>query len=240
MSTSGNTIKLLTRDDIVNSALRKLVVLSEGNVATPAQITTASEALNLIVAEFRTLGMSVWARADMTIPLVNGQQNYTIGVGQSTNIPYPTYIYTVLLEQPPYTTQIEMMQKAKSDFNFLPFGSRGVPVAYTYQPQVNVGILSVWPIPDASVAVGTRMVITYQRPIEVFDTSIDNPDFPQEWGNALVYTLALVLADEYSQPEQKKAWLEKQSDKHLATALSNSNEQGSVYFQRDWQGWDNY
>lgn len=236
MATSGNTIKLLTRDDIINAALRKLVVISEGTTASTAQITNGAEALNIIVSEFRTFGMQVWARSDMNITLVNGQGTYTIGVGQAVNTPYPTFIYSVLLEQPPYDTQIEVMPRAKTDFNLLPFGSTGVPVSYTYQPQVNMGLLSVWPTPDASVPVGTRLFITYQRPIEVFDAAADNPDFPQEWGNALIYTLALTLADEYGQPEAKKAWLEKQADRHLATALSNTNEQGSVFFQKDWQG----
>lgn len=236
MATSGNTIKLLTRDDIINAALRKLVVISEGTTGSASQLSTGAEALNIIVSEFRTFGMQVWARADMNITLVDGQGTYTMGVGQAIDVPYPTFIYTVLLEQPPYDTQIEVMQRAKQDFNLLPFGSTGIPVSYTYQPQVNTGLLSVWPIPDASVPVGTRLFITYQRPIEVFDAAANTPDFPQEWGNALIYTLALTLADEYGQPEAKKAWLEKQADRHLATALSTANEQGSVFFQKDWQG----
>lgn len=236
MSTSGNTIKLLTRDDIINSALRKLVVLSEGVVPTATQTANAAEALNIIVAEFRTLGMEVWARADMNITLVSGQGTYTIGVGQTINTPYPTFIYSVLLEQPPYDTQIEVMQRAKTDFNLLPFGSTGIPVSYTYQPKTNIGELSVWPIPDASVPVGTRLFITYQRPIEVFDAATDNPDFPQEWGNALIYQLALALCDEYGVPDSKFNRIGKLADTHLATALSNSNEQGSVFFQKDWQG----
>jgi len=84
MATSGNTIKLLTRDDIINSALRKLVVISEGTTASASQLTTGAEALNIIVSEFRTFGMQVWARSDMNITLVSGQGTYTIGVGQAS------------------------------------------------------------------------------------------------------------------------------------------------------------
>jgi len=235
MSTSGNTIKVLTRDEIIGSALRKLVVIDETQTPSSQQITFAAEALNLLVAEFRTLGMSVWARADMTIPLVSGQKTYTIGVGQTINSPYPMYIYNMVLQQPPYDTQIEVMQKAKIDFNLLPVGSSGVPVAYTYQPQVNVGQLSVWPTPDSSVPVGTRLVLTYQRPIEVFDIATDNPDFPQEWGNALIYNLALALADEYGVAADKQNRIEKAAANHLSAALSNSTEQGSLFMMPDWQ-----
>lgn len=237
MATSGNTIKLLTRDDIINAALRKLVVLSEGVTASAAQITNGAEALNIIVSEFRTFGMQVWARTSLDVPLVAGQSTYVFGVGQAINVPYPTYIYDITLHVgPAFASQIELNPKAIVDFNLLPTGSSGTPVSYTYQPITNIGMLRLWPTPDTSVPVGTYMTVIYQRPIEVFDVAADNPDFPQEWGNALIYTLALALSDEYGQPEAKKSWLEKQADRHLATALSTANEQGSVFFQRDWQG----
>lgn len=235
MATSGNTIKQLSRDDIINAALRKLVVLQEGQAPNANQITTASEALNIIVSEFRTLGMSVWARTALNITLVTGQKDYVIGVGQVINVPYPTYIYDINLEIPPYDSQIEMQQMAIIDFNQLPNAGAGTPVNYNYKPGINIGTLSIWPTPDASVPALTRMVVTYQRPLEVFDAALDTPDFPQEWGNALIYNLAFVLCDEYGVPDSKASRIEKQADKHLGTALSNSNEQGSMFFQPDWQ-----
>lgn len=234
MATSGNTISLLSRDDIINAALRKLVVISEGTSASATQITNASQALNNIVSEFRTFGMQVWARTSTYISMVNGQSTYAIGVGQEVNVPYPTFIYDATLEVPPYDTQISMLQQPITDFNLLPNVSTGTPVNYNYQPGINVGLLTIWPTPDATVPVGTRIKLTYQRPLEVFDTALNTPDFPQEWGNALIFTLALVLSDEFGQPESKKAWLEKQADKHLGTALSTANEQGSLLIQPDW------
>lgn len=236
MATSGNTISLLTRNDIIESALRKLVVIEENQTPSPKQTSDAAQALNLIVAEFRTLGMSVWARKDMLIPLVTGQKDYVLGVGQTINVPYPMYIYQVLIESPPYDTQIQVMQRAKIDFNLLPFGSMGMPVSFTYQPGINVGTLSVWPTPDLSVPVGTQLFVTYQRPIEVFDAATDTPDFPQEWGNALIYNLAMSLADEFGVAADKQARIEKSAGTHLATAISNSTEQGSMFFMPDWRG----
>lgn len=239
MATSGNTISLLSRDDIIAAALRKLVVIDETQTPSPAQIADAAQALNLLVAEFRTLGMSVWARSDLLIPLVTGQKNYVLGVGQPINVPYPMYIYQVLIESPPYDTQIQVIQRAKIDFNLLPFGSTGMPVSFTYQPGINVGTLSVWPTPDISVPVGTQLFVTYQRPIEVFDAAANTPDFPQEWGNALIYNLAVSLADEYGIAADRTARLEKAAMNHLATALSNSTEQGSMFFMPDWRGGPN-
>lgn len=230
MSTSGNTIALLTRDDIITDALGHLVVLGEGQSPNAAQITKGSRLLNNIVSEFRALGMQAWARTSFNVPLVVGQSTYTIGVGQTTNTPYPTYIYDIELQMPT-GNKFSMTSMAVVDFNMLPLNSTGTPVNYNYQPKVNQGVLQVWPTPDASVPTGTLMNLTYQRPIEVFDAAGNDMDFPQEWGNALTFTLALVWADTYGIPEAKKGWLEKQADKHLATALGIANEQGSVFFQ---------
>lgn len=238
MSTSGNTITEISRDDIITDALGHLGVLGEGQTPNANQITKGSRLLNNIVSEFRTLGMQAWARNEFFITLVTGQSNYVIGVGQAINTPYPTYIYDIQVQQAPnFDTEILLNQQAIYDFNMLPPQSTGTPVNYNYQPQVNMGTLRIWPTPDASVPAGTRLRMTYQRPIEMFDTAVNTPDFPQEWGNALTFALALVWSDTYGVPEAKKGWLEKQADRHLATAASIANEQGSMYLQKDWQGY---
>lgn len=236
MATSGNTINVLTRDSIINAALRKLVVLDEGHTANATQLATASEALNILVAEYRTLGMLVWARTTYQIVMISGQSTYTFGVGQAINTPYPNYIYDAnFYMAPSFDRQIELNQLAIVDFNLLPNGSSGTPVNYNYQPKNNVGVLRVWPTPDATVPANSYIEITYQRPLEVFDTGADNPDFPQEWGNALIYNLALSLADEYGVAADKQGRIEKAAATHLATALSNSNEQGSLFLQPDYR-----
>ena len=229
MATSNNTIKVLTRDDIIKSALRKLGVIAEDQLPSTTQTLTAAEALNIVVAEFRTLGMQVWARSEYLLTLTTGQNTYVFGVGQAVNTPYPLYIYDIEMEITPYDSNIRMNNYPIIDFNLLPDTSTGTPVNYNYQPGINVGTLRIWPIPDASVPALSRMRITYQRPFEVFDASTDTPDFPQEWGNALIYHLALNLADEYSVPDNKFQRIKGLADLHLSTALSNSNEQGSLY-----------
>lgn len=237
MATSGITINQLSRDDIINAALRKLVVIGEGQTANASQITTATQALNNIVAEFRTLGMAIWARKNFLITFVSGQRDYTLGIGQALNTAYPLHVYKAETEQAPnFDTKIDMNILSFMDFEMLPNLSTGTPVNMVYQPKVNSGVVSVWPTPDDSVIPGTRMRITYQAPFEYFITGVDTPDFPEEWNNALIYTLAYVLSDEMGTPAQKQAWLEKQADKHTAIALSGGTEDASMFIQKDWAG----
>ena len=239
MATSGITIAQLSRDDLINAALRKLLVIGEGQSANATQLTTAAQALNNIVAEFRTLGMSLWARKTYTLTLVNGQRDYVFGIGQPVNTAYPLRIYSAQVEQPPgYNIKIDMNQLSFTDFDKLPSDSGGIPVNFKYQPQVNKGIVSVWPIPDTSVLPLTRIVFQYQAPFEYFVSGLDTPDFPEEWNNALIYQLALNLSDEFGKPLQNMTWLEKQAEKHLSTALSAGQEETSFYITPNSEGWD--
>lgn len=241
MATSGQTINQLSGDDIINAAYRKLVVIGQGQTANAQQITDGRQALNNLVAEFRTLGMSIWARKDYNLVLVNGQQDYTMGVGQTLNLPYPLKIYAAnLLQAPAYTTKQIVNPMSFADFDLLPNGATGVPVNYKYQPKINLGIFSVWPVPDASVPAGTYIRLTYQSPFEYFIAGVDTPDFPEEWNNALIYQLAVTLSDENGVSTQKQQWLQMQAEKHLSTALSAGTEEASLLIQRDWTGYGNY
>lgn len=237
MSTSGVTVLSLSRDDIINAALRKLGVIGEGQTANTTQLTNSAQALNALVAEFRTLGMSIWARKQYTLTLVNGTQAYTFGVGQTTNTAYPLRIYVANLQLgPTFDTQIELNPLAFKDFDLLPPTSTGVPVNFKYQPKNNLGVFTVWPIPDSTVPTGTRVYMEYQAPFEYFTAGADTPDFPEEWGNALIYNLALSLTDEYGVADNKFTRIEKLAKLHLDTALSGGTEEASLFFQADWKG----
>src|SRR4030095_9137289 len=174
MSTSGGTILQLTRDDIINAALRKLVVIGEGQSANATQIITATSALNALVAEFRTLGMSLWARKTYQLTPITGQAAYTFGVGQAVNTPYPIKIYNSnMVTGPVPGTQIEMNPLSFMDFSLLPLNSTGTPINYMYQPKINLGVFTVWPTPDSSLPTGSYMSIEYQAPFEYFIAGTD-------------------------------------------------------------------
>lgn len=237
MATSGVTVLSLSRDDIINAALRKLGVISEGLTANTTQLTTAAQALNALVAEFRTLGMSIWARKSYNLTPVAGTNSYTFGIGQTVNIAYPLRIYVAnLVPGPTPSSQIEMQQLSFVDFSQLPLASTGMPVNFMYQPKVDLGVLTVWPTPDTSVPTGTYIYLEYQSPFEYFTAAADTPDFPEEWANALIYNLALSLTDEYGVADNKFQRIEKLAKLHLDTALSGGVEEASIYFQRDWTG----
>ena len=72
--------------------------------------------------------------------------------------------------------------------------TNGDPSILYYSPQVGNGQVYIWPTPSN---VNSRIEITYLREIQDFDTGSDNPDFPQEWLEAITYNLAVRVAPGY-------------------------------------------
>lgn len=230
MAASGIYAFQLTRDDIINAALRKLVVVSEGQTANAAQLVTGGQALNALTASFQTLGMLLWVRRELSIPMVVAQQAYTIGIGMPINQPFPIHIHEAVLTTSVTTSQIDVTMLSRKDFNLLPRTTGGTQVNATYQPFVNYGVLSVWPIPDASMAAGTALVVTHQIPFQYFIGGTDTADFPQEWALPLIYGLASLLAPENGIPFQDRQMLMSEAAKYLKDVLENGAEDGSVFF----------
>lgn len=230
MPSSNNTIVRLSRDELISSALRKISVIGEGQAANATQLSEGQEALNLIIGMLRTEGMQVWKRVEYTIPFVTGQRAYSIGIGESTNTPYPTKLYQARIRLGTTGTPFDAEIVENYNFNLLPSTATGSPVNVNYKPEINKGTVTVWPTPDASVPSGSAMLLTYQAPFDIFTTGTETADFPQEWELALVYQLALVLADEYSIPIQDKQWLERLAIRYTQMAADFSKEEGSIFF----------
>jgi len=238
MATSGTTIWQLTRDEIINSALRKIGVTGEGVSANATQLSEGQVALNALILQFQTMGMALWQRYELDVVMVAGQSTYTIGVGSGYdyNTPYLQKLLQANLNIPNSGSKLNMEIKAHYDFNNLPSTSTGTPVNVMYDPRINYGIFSVWPTPDASVPSGTSISLLYQQPLDVFTSSLDTADFPQEWHQAIIYGLATSLADEYGIPIADKQWLDKQAEKHLNAALSLGIEDASIFFRPNREG----
>jgi len=84
--------------------------------------------------------------------------------------------------------------------------SSGPPVQIYYNPTLTTGTLYVWPVDGGST--WDKLIFIGQYLPDDFDSSADNPEFPIEWGNALVWNLAAEMASEYglSEAEQARIW----------------------------------
>lgn len=224
MATSGNTTWQLTRDTIIEAALRKLGVLSEGVSANATQLSTGAEALNGVVALFQTKGMPLWKRTTQTVPLVLGQQAYTITDGVK--------VAQVVLQYTNNSTQYELIEKSLYDFNQLPQGTvnAGMPVHYYFQPGLSDGTLGIWPVPDAGAVTNNRLAVVKQKKFDGFFAAGETPDFPAYYTKSIIYTLAADLAPEYGVPLADRQVLKAEAKDFTTEAFDYGDEDGSLFF----------
>ncbi len=118
----------------------------------------------------------------------NGVYSYT------TQLPRVLSIQSARFRNPQNFDRV-MDIKPREDYMRIPEKQlQGFPIILYYSPQITSGQVYIWPAP--STTNGT-IEITYLRSIQDFDASSDNPDFPQEWLEAIVYNLAVRLAPSY-------------------------------------------
>ena len=75
--------------DLIYDALKKIHVVGIGQTLTAEQEQSAFRSLNDLLASWSVEGGLVFTQTQETFPLVNGQQVYTIGVGQDFDTTRP-------------------------------------------------------------------------------------------------------------------------------------------------------
>ena len=238
MATSNSTNFTVTRDDIIKRALRLIGVVAQGETPTTDQVTEAALSLNGLVKAWQADGMPLWALKETSIPLTGGVNSYTLGLGATVNIPKPLKVTQAWFRNTASNVDIPLRIITKQEYNTLGNkSSQGAPIQIYYEPLRDTGVLHVFPTPGSVDASAGTVYIVYQRPFEDFDSSTDNPDFPQEWYDAVTYGLATRLAPEYGIPaaDRKVLWQEMSVIKQ--DALNFGLEEGSLFFQRDNRSW---
>ena len=111
--------------------------------------------------------------------------------------------------------------------------ANGPPVEIWYNRKGNqaTGELFVWP--DNGGKTWDKIVMVANILPDDFDAGSDNPDFPVEWSNCLVWGLAAELASEYGISEREQARIWSTSEFKLSELLSYDSENADVIFAMD-------
>ena len=231
MATSGTTDFASSRDTIIKGALRKVGALAQGQTPTTNDLNDAAEALNVLAKAWMADGMPLWKIATYSFSLTNGNNSYRIGIGQTLNTAKPQKIIQAWIRNSA-GIDIPLQLETLYDYNRLSNKSAvGMPIQLTYHPQRTFGDIYVYPTPNAAIATEYDIYIRYQAPYEDFDSGTNEPDFPQEWFQALVYGLAYVLAPEYGIPLEERTALLNDMRMFKLEALSAGSEEGSLFVQ---------
>jgi len=109
-------------------------------------------------------------------------------------------------------------------------GADGPVTQAFYKQTMTNGTIYVWP---DNTSGNDKLILVGQNLADDFDSSGDNPQFPVEWSNVLVWKLALELAPEYEISGQKFKEIKAMAEEKYWTMLSNDVENASVIFGRE-------
>ncbi|WP_230685814.1 hypothetical protein, partial [Streptococcus pneumoniae] len=80
------------------------------------------------------------------------------------------------------SVQYKLQLKSEYDMNSLPYSSTGVPVSWSFTPNLaEGGTLRIWPIPDSSAVSNYSLRVIKQDEFDTFTSGGETPDFPAYW-----------------------------------------------------------
>ena len=184
---------------------RQWTTIENVNSATSLQITD-------VLTSAAVSGDSVFTFSDyivkpMRVPVTRRQT-----FGQSEEIPLDKW-----------SRQQYFAQTLKS--------SPGTPTNFYYRPERTQGRLYVW---QTANDVDQMMNFTFERQLHDFDETTDNPDFPVEWTECLIWNLAARIGPEYKIPLQQLQIIIARGEQLLDDLLGWDEELTSMDVQPDY------
>lgn len=238
MATSGTYSWTSSRDFIITEAFKKIGRLGDFETIDTARLNAGIAAINPMVKAFHALGMPVWAITEQYLSFTSWAATSTVSIGPGATINQivkPLKILQALRRDnsvPAFPVDVPLEILPYENYELLSSkNATGAPTSLFYQPQAYQGNISLWVRPDAYWQTNGQLYIRYQRPFQDFNTATDEPDFPVEWHEALIYNLAIRLAPNYGLPSVDRQALKADAKEALAMALGFDVEEGSLYLQ---------
>jgi hypothetical protein len=169
-------------------------------------------------------GLNVTLASSVPSAVNSGAQTYDY----TTKIIRPLRIVDARRNYIPSSIETPLVLMSRLDFRELPNKlNTGVVTQLFYDPQLSTGYVWVWPAPLDSLS---KINFTWMEPIFNFNTAADQPDFPVEWYNALVWGLAEEIMLEYDVSPQRAAMIAAKAAKTLDLASGFDREPESLLF----------
>jgi len=243
MPTSNSYNYTTTRDQIITEAFRKIGRLGDYETLDTERLNAGIAALNPMIKTFAAKGMPLWAITEQYIAFSNWSSSATRTIGPGAQIVQDIKPLKVLqavrrdnivAAEP---VDVPMNIYTYEDYQYLSAKETlGTPLHVLYQPQGYVGRLTLWQRPNTYWQTNGQLYIRYHRPFQDFDVSGDEPDFPVEWHEALIYSLACRVAPNYGVPINEREMLQRETKVIMDDVLGFGTEEGSLYLmpERRW------
>ena len=243
----------VTRDQIITLALRKLGVLEIGATPDAETVANASMSLNLLIKMMSTDGLKLWKISELIIPITANQTSYILG-GATSTLMYDSLNPTVAITDKPLKAiqgfyrnlqnsppiDVPVMLISKQEYNIL--GSKkstGVANTLFYDPRKLNGVLYVYLTPNTYSQTNLQLHLIAQMPLDDLNSALEVPDFPNEWMNCLVWSLADQLSMEYGVPMNARQEIALRANAYKTQLTDWDVEASSTFFMPDYRSSSN-
>lgn len=236
MPTSGTYSFTVSRDDIINAALRTLSVLDQASTANATDLANCGQALNLLIKQWADNGAPLWAVQWIQIPLTTGTASYTIGPSGVVVLNYrPTRVISAFLRNNLTNLDNTVELVSRSAYEMLgDKASPGIVNQVYYDAQLANGTVYCYNVPVDS---NYTLWLSVQRPIQDITAGTQNFEVPQEWFMALKWCLAEEIALEYGADQQTIERIIPKAKAYKDKAFDWQQEEVSVTFSVDPQSY---
>jgi hypothetical protein len=179
---------------VITDSLKLIGVVAGHEVPTAAEQQDSFARLNELIDSWGLHAQTLLVARRDVVPLVIGQQTYTVGPGEDVNLPTP-----VTLDAVSSLTAglVEVFLDLGTDQAVLAEPQKDLtgatPLAVSYQRTHGPGELWVWPVPSAAVS----LVLYWHEPLAQFPDLVTPVDLAAGYARALRTNLALDLAPEF-------------------------------------------
>jgi len=248
-----SSVYTVTRDQIISLALSKLGVLEIGDTPSADLTANAAMTLNLLIKQLSTEGLKLWKVSEIIVPLTSGQTSYILG-GSNSTLMYDTQAPTVAItdkplkciqgfyrnnqSSPPVDTPLMLV--SKQEYNVLGSkASTGTANTIFYDVKATNGILYVYLTPDINAQTNLEMHLVVQLPLNDLTAATGTPDFPNEWMNCLVWSLADEMALQYGVPMNARTEINQRAAMYREKLSDWDVEATSTFFTMDYRSTGN-
>lgn len=226
MARSNTYSFTMTRDDIIDAALRLTGRFGSGDTIPPEDVQNCAQALNILAKELATDGLPLWCVEDISFPCVGGQAAYNLST--ITGMTLPLRILDAY-RRDSTGNDVTLQIVSRYDYDTLGYkAQQSVPNQCWYDPQIGAGMLTLYDVPQTGTTDTIHVVI--QRQIMDFNLATDNPDFPQEAYRLLKWCLADEIALEYQTPIADRQEINAKAKGYRDKFFDFEQEQASIYF----------
>lgn len=205
----------ITRNQIIESALRKVGALAPGEAVQASELDAARISLNLIVKEWQSRSVFLWTIQEQEITITSGNNSYVldqdvIGLDGATYLDNTDDIPLEIISWRNYHNITDKDSVSNT------------PTVLAMKTEVETPTIYIYPTLSADVDIKLRVI----KRLKDMDNPSDNPDIPSRWIRALIFALASDLAPEYSLDLRERAALTNE-----AIRLFKDAKTGDVEYQ---------